>query len=107
MFWLTKEDSKDEKLLNQLKAHYPKLKKQGYMPVVFISGEEDLLDLTRSLLIYNKYRCEELRMEKEAGAKKPIEKQVAGDIAMEHSLAAQRRRIREQIQKECGGFVHG
>ncbi len=76
--WLTKAEAANEQLKQNLIPFYQKCKANGCLAVVYKSGTEDLLELTRSLLIYNRYRCEELKMEKEAKAKKPVEKQVAG-----------------------------
>ena len=101
--WLTRAESSNEQLNENLKPFYKKCKENGFFVAVYRSGTEDLIETTRELLIYNMYRCDELRREKEMGIKKPIEKRVAGIIAMEHSLAAQRRKVREQIRKECGG----
>ena len=52
----------------------------------------------RELLIYNMYRSTEKQLEKERGAEFPTGKKVAGLLAMEHSLAAERRRKKEEIQ---------
>ena len=101
--WLTRAESSNEQLNENLKPFYKKCKENGFFVAVYRSGTEDLIETTRELLIYNMYRCDELRREKEKKKKKPIEKRVAGIIAMEHSLAAQRRKVRERIRKECGG----
>lgn len=96
--WLTKEDAGNEQLKEQLKPFYKKSKAKGYLTVVFESGTGDLQETIRELLIYNMYRSTEKQLEKERGAEFPTGKKVAGLLAMEHSLAVERRRKKEEIQ---------
>jgi len=102
--WLTRAESSNEQLNESLKQLYKKCKEKGFFVAVYRSGTEDLLESTSALLIYNIRRSEELRREQEMGINNPVEKRVARIIATEHSLAAQRRKVRERIRKECGGW---
>lgn len=96
--WLTKEEARDEQLKERLKPLYKKYKAKGYLTVVYESGTGDLQESIRELLIYNMYRSAEKQLEKERGAEFPTGNTIAGLLAMEHSLAAERRRKREEIQ---------
>ena len=52
--WLTKEEKTDAKLRESLKPLYKKYHVQKYMVAVFLSGNGDLEQGTRDLLIHNK-----------------------------------------------------
>ena len=58
--WLSRKESGDEALQNQLKPMYAQWKQQKYMVAVFHSGQEDLKENTMALLAYNKRRSAEL-----------------------------------------------
>ncbi len=57
--WLTKAEKNDEKLKESLKEVYKKYSEQKYMVAVFMSGEQDLYENTRDLLLYNRRRMAE------------------------------------------------
>ena len=54
--WLTKAERDDQKLQESLKPHYKKWKEAGYLPVVYLSGNENLYDNTLALLKHNRNR---------------------------------------------------
>ncbi len=53
-FWLTNKEKADDKFRETLKPQYSEWKKKGYRVAVFISGNENLLKNTESLLLNNK-----------------------------------------------------
>ena len=67
--WLTREERDDPAFRESLKPMYQKYKEQKYLVAVFLSGEEDLYQQTRDLLLYNRRRQaeKEVQAEKRAG----------------------------------------
>ena len=67
--WLTREERDDPAFRESLKPIYQKYKEQKYLVAVFLSGEEDLYQQTRDLLLYNRRRQaeKEVQAEKRAG----------------------------------------
>ena len=63
--WLTREEKKDINLRERLKPLYQEYKAKKYLVAVFVSGEQDLEELTGSLLGYNKKRVVQLEMKRE------------------------------------------
>ena len=51
--WLTKDESHDSDLREQLRPRFPKWKSKKYTIAVFSSGEADLFELTKILLENN------------------------------------------------------
>ena len=67
--WLTREEKDDLAFWESLKPIYQEYKEQKYLVAVFLSGEEDLYQQTRDLLLYNRQR----HAEKEVQAEKQAE----------------------------------
>ena len=67
--WLTREERDDPAFRESLKPLYQQYKAQNYLVAVFLSGEEDLYQQTRDLLLYNRRRLaeKEVQAEKQAG----------------------------------------
>ena len=67
--WLTREEKDDLAFRASLKPIYQKYKEQKYLVAVFLSGEEELYQQTRDLLLYNRRRLaeKEVQAEKQAG----------------------------------------
>ena len=63
--WLTKEEKQDVNLRDRLKDMYQEYKAKKYLVAVFESGEQNLEELTGSLLGYNRKRIVQLEMERE------------------------------------------
>lgn len=63
--WLSNAEKHDTDLRERLKPLYREYKAKNYLVVVFESGEQDLIEATSSLLIYNRRRIAELEVEKE------------------------------------------
>lgn len=63
--WLTKEEKADPVLRESLKPLYAKYKVEKYMVAVFESGEGDLYESTRDLLLYNRRRSAEKAVQRE------------------------------------------
>ena len=66
--WLTRAEGQDQALLDSLKPRYKEWKAQGYLPVVFESGESKLED-DMYLLMKHNYELlakKQLREEREA-----------------------------------------
>ena len=64
--WLTREEKEDAAFRESLKPLYQQYKAQNYLVAVFLSGEADLYQQTRDLLLYNRRR----QAEKEVLAQK-------------------------------------
>ena len=67
--WLTREERDDPAFRESLKPISQQYKDQKYLVAVFLSGEEDLYQQTRDLLLYNRRRLaeKEVQAEKQAG----------------------------------------
>ena len=67
--WLTREEKEDAAFQESLKPIYQQYKAQNYLVAVFLSGEEELYQQTRDLLLYNRRRLaeKEVQAEKQAG----------------------------------------
>ncbi|MBE5947392.1 MAG: hypothetical protein E7259_10735 [Lachnospiraceae bacterium] len=52
--WLTKEESKDSLVMEEIKPMLDEYKDNKYKLIVFHSGEGDLIELTKGLLSHNK-----------------------------------------------------
>ena len=63
--WLTRDETNDKQFLESLKPLYRQYKAQNYMVAVFYSGEEDLYQQTRDLLLYNRRRVAEKQVQEQ------------------------------------------
>ena len=63
--WLSREEKQDDNLRERLKPLYQEYKAKKYLVAVFESGEQNLEELTGSLLGYNRKRVVQLEMERE------------------------------------------
>ena len=63
--WLTKQEQEDAALREQLQRMYQAYRSRKYMVAQFHSSGENLYDLTRSLLVFNRKRIEELAAARE------------------------------------------
>ena len=52
--WLSRKEQEDAEVQEKLRPLYKEYEKQHYLVATFRSGDDDLLDLTRSLLIHNR-----------------------------------------------------
>ena len=66
--WLTKAEKNDADLRESLKPLYKKYHNQKYTVAVFMSGEQDLYENTRDLLLYNRRRSAEKEVQAEKAA---------------------------------------
>ena len=57
--WLTRDEKENKQFLESLKPLYRQYKAQNYLVAVFYSGEGDLYQQTRDLLLYNRRRAAE------------------------------------------------
>ena len=64
--WLSRAEKEDAAFRESLKPLYQTYKAQNYLVAVFLSGEADLYQQTRDLLLYNRRR----QAEKEVLAQK-------------------------------------
>ncbi len=53
-YWLTQAEKKNEDLQKTLTAQRKDWKNKGYKVCTFISGEGNLVDLTKDLLVHNR-----------------------------------------------------
>ena len=63
--WLTRKERDDPAFRESLKPIYQQYKDQKYLVAVFLSGEEDLYQQTRDLLLYNRRRLAEKEVQAE------------------------------------------
>ena len=68
LIWLTRAESNSVELREALKPIYREFRDKKYLVAVFESGTEDLEELTRDLVLYNRTRLRELEMAKEKRA---------------------------------------
>ena len=57
--WLTRAEKDDPAFRSSLKPLFRQYKAQNYLVAVFLSGEADLYQQTRDLLLYNRRRLAE------------------------------------------------
>ena len=71
--WLTNAEKQDRELRAGLKDIYDSYKKKKYLVAVYESGEKDLYENVRDLLVFNKRRSaeREVRREKSQRASAP------------------------------------
>ena len=53
-YWLSKEERDNQELRASLQPEYREWKNKGYKVCVFLSGDGDLVENTKELLIHNK-----------------------------------------------------
>ena len=53
--WLTKAEKADDNFRQSLKPFYQKYHNRKYKVAVYLSGEGDLLESTKALLLHNRY----------------------------------------------------
>lgn len=63
--WLTREEKNDPEFRESLKPIYQQYKAQKYLVAVFLSGEENLYEQTRDLLLYNRRRSAEKEVQRQ------------------------------------------
>lgn len=54
LYYLSREERDNEAFRESLKPSYREWKDKGYKTCVFLSGDGDLVELTKELLIHNK-----------------------------------------------------
>lgn len=64
-FWLTHAEKQDAALREQLNGLCRECKAKGLQPVLFLSGENSLAELTGELLRYNRDRMAALEVRRE------------------------------------------
>ena len=63
--WLTREERDDATFRESLKPRYQQYKAQNCLVAVFLSGEADLYQQTRDLLLYNQRRQAEKEVQEQ------------------------------------------
>ena len=63
--WLTREEKQDINLRERLRPLYQEYRAKKFLVAVFESGEQNLEELTGSLLGYNRKRVVQLEMKRE------------------------------------------
>ena len=63
--WLTREEKNNKQFLDALNPLYRQYQGQHYLVAVFYSGEEDLYQQTRDLLLYNRRRAAEKQVQEQ------------------------------------------
>ena len=53
-YWLSKEEKEDSKLRCCLRSRYNEWEQMGYSVCVFLSGESNLVETTKDLLVHTK-----------------------------------------------------
>lgn len=70
--WLTREEKDNAAFRESLKPLYQQYKAQNYLVAVFLSGEADLYQQTRDLLLYNRRRLAEKEVQKQKQGQQAI-----------------------------------
>lgn len=65
--WLTREETNDLSFRESLKPVYQQYKARNYQVAVFLSGEAELYQQTRELLLYNRRRLAEQEVQAQKG----------------------------------------
>ena len=65
LIWLTHTEGESEELRKSLTPLFQAYKKKKYTVAVFTSGTDNLEELTRDLLLYNRVKLRELEFAKE------------------------------------------
>lgn len=60
--WLNRAEKEDAVFWESLKPLYQTYKAQNYLVAVFLSGEEELYQQTRDLLLYNRRKLAEIEV---------------------------------------------
>lgn len=68
--WLNHADQENHAIQEQLKPLYREYRQKKYFVSVFYSGHDDLEEMTRELLLYNRKKIEETRIAAEKKKKK-------------------------------------
>lgn len=63
--WLTRAEKDDPAFQSSLKPLFQQYKAKNYLVVIFLSGEADLYQQTRDLLLYNRRRLAEQDVQKQ------------------------------------------
>ncbi|HJB99508.1 MAG TPA: hypothetical protein H9764_03555 [Candidatus Flavonifractor merdavium] len=66
--WLTREETNDLSFRESLTPVYQQYKARNYLVAVFLSGEAELYQQTRELLLYNRRRLAEQEVQAQKGA---------------------------------------
>lgn len=53
-YWLSREEKDNVDIQNELNYKYGEWRSKGYKVCTFVSGSENLVDLTKELLLHNK-----------------------------------------------------
>lgn len=77
--WLTREEKNDPAFRESLKSIYQPYRAQKYLVVVFLSGEADLYQQTRDLLLYNRQRLAEKEIQDQKQARSAMTRQEEGE----------------------------
>ena len=100
--WLTKAEKNAEKLKESLKEVYKKYSEQKYMVAVFMSGEQDLYENTRDLLLYNLEKKQYVTLRQQMAEEETAfqsEKNEFDIYVRQRGLADSIRRFQQQLSK--------
>lgn len=100
--WLTKAEKNAEKLKESLKEVYKKYSEQKYMVAVFMSGEQDLYENTRDLLLYNLEEKQYVTLRQQMAEEETAfqsEKNEFDIYVRQRGLADSIRRFQQQLSK--------
>lgn len=100
--WLTKAEKNDEKLKESLKEVYKKYSEQKYLVAVFMSGEQDLYENTRDLLLYNLEKKQYVTLRQQMAEEETAfqsEKNEFDIYVRQRGLADSIRRFQQQLSK--------
>ncbi len=63
--WLTADEKRNERLQTELKLVYQSFRETGYTVATFLSGEQNLTEVTSGLICYNRRRTAQKEVERE------------------------------------------
>ena len=68
--WLTREEQQDQEIKRKLEGVYSEGKEQGWMVAVFLSGREELSELTSVLLRHNRDKLAQQEVQRQQEERK-------------------------------------
>lgn len=63
--WLTQDEKRNAQVQKELKLVYQSFKGTGYTVATFLSGGQDLTEVTSDLICYNRKRIAQMEVEQE------------------------------------------
>ena len=70
LFWLSKQEAADKEGMATLKAIFPSIKEEGYLPVIYESGDGDLEESITLLIKNHIYEMAKESLKNDSGSQR-------------------------------------